>query len=92
MSYRHQISASDNDPERLEQISQSAMDAGGVEAFREAINDVYRDNPHNLLLAAWRYRLRRVDEAPLRTRAAPATVATRTTDRARYRSSVLGNL
>lgn len=92
MSYRRQIGAGDNDSERLEQVYQLATNTEGLEAFREAFNDGYRDNPHNLLLAAWRYRLRRVDEAPLRTRAAPATVATRTTDRARYRSSVLGNL
>ncbi len=63
MSYKEQITAADHDPQKLEQIYRSAVEAGSVEAFREAIIDQYRDHSDNLLLGAWYHRLRPVVEA-----------------------------
>lgn len=47
-----------NDPEQLEQLYQTAVGDGQIEAFRKAIEIERTAAPDNLLYAAWYYRLR----------------------------------
>lgn len=47
-----------DDPEQLEQLYQTAVGDGQIEAFRKAIETERTAAPDNLLYAAWYYRLR----------------------------------
>lgn len=57
-SYRDTVSALGQDAEQLEQVFQSALEAGEVDDFRQAIDDSHASAPENLLYAAWFYRLK----------------------------------
>ena len=58
MSYREAVSALAEDAEQLEQIYHTALKAGEVDAFKQAIDDSHTSAPENLLYAAWFYRLK----------------------------------
>lgn len=49
--------AASGDPERLEQLYQSARRAHEVSRFTADLNTVYQETPDNLLYAAWHFRL-----------------------------------
>lgn len=67
MDYETAIRAAEHDPQRLEQLYQSARDARAIGPFSEALNNRYREAPDNLLYAAWYYRLNlSVQEKPAR--------------------------
>ena len=57
MSYLERIDNLNDQPEQLEILYQEAVTTGESEAFSEAINETYVDQPDNLLYAAWYYRL-----------------------------------
>jgi hypothetical protein len=58
MSYHDTVSALAQDAEKLEQIYHTALKAGEIDAFKQAIDDSYADAPENLLYAAWFHRLK----------------------------------
>ena len=53
MSYNDTISALAEDAEQLEQVYQTALQAGETDAFQEAIDRSHTTAPDNLLYAAW---------------------------------------
>jgi hypothetical protein len=55
--YESAIRSAEHDPQRLEQLYQSARQARAAGRFGEALNNRYREVPDNLLYAAWYYRL-----------------------------------
>lgn len=57
MSYHNDVNTLSESPEELEQLYHDAKKAGQQKAFQEAIADVYKSAPTNLLLAGWFYRL-----------------------------------
>ncbi|MCB9154080.1 MAG: hypothetical protein H6649_08505 [Caldilineae bacterium] len=57
MSYLDLTRRLAGDPEQLELTYQQAAVAGQAQAFSEAVESAYRDDPDNLLYAAWHYRL-----------------------------------
>lgn len=57
VDYDAAIRAAERDPQRLEQLYQSAREAHAAGRFADAINARYREAPDNLLYAAWYYRL-----------------------------------
>ncbi|MFO7679226.1 MAG: hypothetical protein R6X34_04175 [Chloroflexota bacterium] len=58
MSYNDKVSAFAADAAQLEQVYQTALQAGEEEAFQEAIDASHTAVPDNLLYAAWFYRLK----------------------------------
>lgn len=58
MTYQMKVNALAEDAEQLEQVFQAALQAGEVQAFRQAIDEQHTAVPENLLYAAWYYRLR----------------------------------
>jgi hypothetical protein len=58
MSYHEMVSAHAQDAEQLEQVYHEALQAGGKDAFKQAIDDSYASAPENLLYAAWFHRLK----------------------------------
>jgi len=58
MSYHEMVSSLWEDPERLEKVYHTAIEAGEAGAFRQAIDDSHSSAPGNLLYAAWFHRLR----------------------------------
>ncbi|NHZ72758.1 MAG: hypothetical protein GWP17_06715 [Aquificales bacterium] len=58
MSYHNTVSALTADAEQLEQVYQTALQAGETDAFKEAIDASHTAVPDNLLYAAWFYRLK----------------------------------
>ncbi|MBP6786506.1 MAG: hypothetical protein KA170_02875 [Candidatus Promineofilum sp.] len=58
MSYQNKVQALAADAEQLESVYQAALDAGEVDAFRQAIDANRTAAPDNLLFAAWFHRLR----------------------------------
>ena len=60
MSHLQTIQTIGLDPEQLENAYQEALMAGEADAFREAIDFSYAEQPDNVLYAAWHYRLQQV--------------------------------
>lgn len=58
MAYNDTVSALAADAAQLEQVYQTAVQAGEAQAFQEAIDASHLDAPDNLLYAAWFYRLK----------------------------------
>ncbi len=58
MTYQQRVNDLAADPEQLEQVYQSALKAGQVDAFEQAIDAGYESAPDNLLYAAWFHRLK----------------------------------
>lgn len=58
MPYNDTVNALAADAAQLEQVYQTALQAGEAEAFQEAIEASHTAVPDNLLYAAWFYRLR----------------------------------
>ena len=58
MSYQDTIHTLAGDPEQLEAVYQTALQAGEADAFRQAIDTNHTAAPDNLLYAAWFHRLR----------------------------------
>jgi hypothetical protein len=57
-SYRRTVSELAADPERLEWVYRTAVEAGEGEAFKQAIATSHATAPDNLLYAAWFHRLK----------------------------------
>ena len=57
MSYHETVNALSENPEALEDLYHDAVKAGNKKAFQQAIDDNYKNTPHNLLLAGWFQRL-----------------------------------
>ena len=58
MSYNETVHALAADAAQLEEVYQTAVQAGQADAFQEAIEASYTTAPDNLLYAAWFYRLK----------------------------------
>ncbi|HUM70161.1 MAG TPA: hypothetical protein PLK31_15120, partial [Chloroflexota bacterium] len=58
MSYNDTVNALAADAAQLEQLYQTALQAGEAEAFQQAIEASHTAVPDNLLYAAWFYRLK----------------------------------
>ena len=58
MSYHDTVSTLAQDAEQLEQVFQTAIEAGEMDAFKQAIDDSHASAPENLLYAAWFHRLK----------------------------------
>ncbi len=56
--YLEAIRASASDPERIEQLYQSARAAGDARVYAAAVATLRQEAPNNLLYGAWYYRLR----------------------------------
>ncbi|MFN8494607.1 MAG: hypothetical protein U0350_43805 [Caldilineaceae bacterium] len=56
MNYTDLIRDADHEPEQLETLYQSAVQADQAPAFADAIERYYAEAPDNLLYAAWHYR------------------------------------
>jgi hypothetical protein len=59
MKYSNAIQSSATDPEQLENLYQGTKEEGYESEFRADLNDLYIQNPHNLLFAAWYHRFLR---------------------------------
>ena len=59
MSYNDTVTALAADAEQLEQVYQTALQAGEADAFQQAIDTNHATAPDNLLYAAWFYRLKK---------------------------------
>ena len=59
MTYNDTVNALAGDAEQLEQVYQTALQAGEADAFQQAIDDNHSAAPNNLLYAAWFYRLKK---------------------------------
>lgn len=57
MEYTKAIQVASSDPKRVEELYQVALQSGEEDGFRKGLETCYRDQPDNLLLAAWHYRL-----------------------------------
>jgi hypothetical protein len=57
VAYPSAIRAAAQDPRQLEELYQSARAAREASQFAAAMLDAYREQPDNLLFAAWHYRL-----------------------------------
>ncbi len=68
MNLVQEIQAAKNDPQKLEQIYQTAQSEGQIEVFQSALLTCYQESPDNLLYAAWFYRLQRSAEITARKR------------------------
>jgi len=58
------IQAASGDPEKLEELYQAARQAGTEADFQTGLEACYANEPENMLLAAWHYRLRSVAAQP----------------------------
>lgn len=57
MDIEHEIQDAKGDPERLEQLYQSAQKDGQTELFQSVISASFKEEPENLLFGAWFFRL-----------------------------------
>lgn len=64
MNYTDKLPEHLQNPEALESIYRQALQRGEEKLFREAVETLFAQNPSNLLLAAWHYRLAEEEEAP----------------------------
>jgi hypothetical protein len=62
MSYQDTVRELAGDAEQLEQVYQTAREAGETEAFKQAIDHSHASAPDNLLYAAWFHRLKHVGD------------------------------
>jgi hypothetical protein len=80
MDMRAEIRAAASDPAKLEQLYQTARQAGQADLFRAAMLACYAAAPDNLLYAAWFHRLKEDESAPRRgvnwTAAIPLSILT----------------
>ncbi len=60
MDIEHEIQGAKGDPERLEQLFQTAQIEGQTGLFRSALSVLYDEEPGNQLFAAWFFRLQQV--------------------------------
>lgn len=58
MAYHETVKNLDKNAEQLEQLYQTAVEAGDSPAFKRAIEANFSANPENLLFAAWYHRLK----------------------------------
>ncbi len=68
MTLLTEIQAASNNPQKLEQLYQTAQAEGQIEVFQSALLSCYQSTPDNLLYAAWFYRLQRSAETTVRKR------------------------
>ena len=59
MKYSNAIKSSASDPEQLENLYQGSQEEGIEAEFRADLNDLYTQDPQNLLFAAWYHRFLR---------------------------------
>jgi hypothetical protein len=57
MDIEYEIQDAKGDPERLEQLYQVAQKEDQGELFKSAVSVIYEEEPENMLIAAWFYRL-----------------------------------
>jgi hypothetical protein len=57
MGYTDELLEHLQNPEALERIYRQALQKGEEKLFREALENLFAQYPHDLLLAAWHYRL-----------------------------------
>lgn len=62
MTLIQEIQAAKKDPNKLEQLYQTAQKEGQTEVFQSALLACYEDDPDNLLYAAWFYRFQQTEE------------------------------
>jgi hypothetical protein len=67
MDYQNEIRTANSDPQKLEQLYLAAKNEGQSKSFQSALLACYEEAPHNLLYAAWYYRLQQTDSAPEKT-------------------------
>src|SRR5258706_11376790 len=66
MPYLQEIRDNQNNPQQLETLFQAARGSRATEQFSADLNACYSDQPDNLLLQAWHYRLQSPIEEPRR--------------------------
>jgi hypothetical protein len=64
MAYQEEIEANKNNPQQLEALYQAARDKHESGQFSAALSACLADEPDNLLLQAWHYRLLSAQEEP----------------------------
>jgi len=64
IGYNDELLEHRQNPEALERIYRQALQKGEEKLFREALESLFAQYPHNLLLAAWHYRLAEEGAAP----------------------------
>jgi len=64
MPYLQEITKINNDPQQMEALYQAARDKHESRQFSADLNACFSDNPDNLLLQAWHYRLQSTLEEP----------------------------
>ncbi len=65
-----EIQSAKNDPQKLEQLYQDALQGGQIEACQSAMLTCYQETPDNLLYTAWFYRLQQTAETMKKPRRA----------------------
>jgi len=68
MDYQEDIRAAKSEPQELEQLFHSALEAGHSEQFQSALLTCYQETPDNLLYAAWFYRFQQMADVSIKTR------------------------
>ena len=63
-----EIQAAKNDPQKLEQLYQTAQKEGRSEVFQSDLLACYQETPDNLLYAAWFYRFQQTAEPAVKPR------------------------
>ena len=66
MPYLQEIRDNQNNPQQLEALFQAARGSRAADQFSADLNACYADQPDNLLLQAWHYRLQSTLEEPRR--------------------------
>jgi len=66
MKYYPEIHGASSDPKKMEALYKSSQDSDNAEAFQVELFLCYENNPENLLLEAWYYRLRQPTSAYLK--------------------------
>ena len=66
MPYLQEIRDNQNNPQQLEALFQAARGSRAADQFSADLNACYSDQPDNLLLQAWHYRLQSTLEEPRR--------------------------
>lgn len=77
MDYFHEIQAHASQPQKLEELYQSALQAGESLEFVQALRDCYAEMPENVLYAAWYFRLKafEIEKPKISTSVFPAPAA-----------------
>lgn len=61
-----EIQAAKNDPQKMEQVYQTAQQEGQIDDFRSALEICYQETPDNVLYTAWFYRLQQTVETTIK--------------------------